>query len=307
MNALKTVSQVLSHGFLEVFPALNRYSLFQRFLFQPPTPNYKENYVAEFVTAYPQTCNIEIQTVPVERSYYLHICDPAKKEEKEKRLIVFLHGNASNIINSQSFLKSMFQHVCQKKEEQNIDWHIIAPEYKGYDPETFGTMYHQNSVVFGCWFTIQHWIRNLCILPEKSLTIIGQSIGTGIASQIATSTRCESLVMISPFSSICNAIDDVTFKVASFLVAERFNTIKTIASKESKQEHTILIHGALDEMIRPQHSKDILVELQKKHFSCEMHLLEDSTHDIMDSKAIFSILSHHFFVPKSSGMDSVLE
>lgn len=59
----------------------------------------------------------------------------------------------------------------------------------------------------------------------SDITIMGRSIGSGPAVYLASLYKIESLILISPFLSIKDAVKDLYGEVCSKLIKQRFNNL----------------------------------------------------------------------------------
>jgi len=75
--------------------------------------------------------------------------------------------------------------------------------------------------------------------------LMGRSIGTGVAIQVAALRNPSALVMISPFTSIKEVAKNL-FGSLSFLVKERFKSLDYAPNVTCP---TLIIHGKLDTLI----------------------------------------------------------
>ena len=57
----------------------------------------------------------------------------------------------------------------------------------------------------------------------KDISILGRSIGSGPAVYIASIYHISSLILLSPFLSLCEAVKDLYGTLCSSLLKERFN------------------------------------------------------------------------------------
>ena len=150
---------------------------------------------------------------------------------REKPLVVFYHGNAGS--------------ACDRKHYADIftaaGYGYIIVEYAGFSNDPHAPTHE----------SVKADVRNVVdYLAENHLThitVIGESIGTGIASYHASLVAPEKLLLISPFSSLGDiASRRFWFYPTSLLVDNAFDTISLLANY---QNPVTIIHGDSDEII----------------------------------------------------------
>lgn len=76
---------------------------------------------------------------------------------------------------------------------------------------------------------------------------MGRSIGTSIAVEMSIKyKRIRALVLLSPFTSLCDVIKENSFNWISKLVKERFRNLEKMHKVHSP---TLFIHGINDKFI----------------------------------------------------------
>ena len=76
----------------------------------------------------------------------------------------------------------------------------------------------------------------------SDILLFGRSMGTGPAVKLAAyyGHQISALVLISPYTSLKNAVKSLFGSLTSYLVRERFENIETISKVKSP---TLIIHG----------------------------------------------------------------
>jgi len=147
--------------------------------------------------------------------------------------IVIFHGNAGNACDRIYFFDLL--------QDQNAN--LVIFEYPGYgkDATAPGEKIFLNQGV--------ELISHIKETDPKSLPIylMGESLGTGVATWISTSTDIKGLILISPYTSIAKVAQHHYFWLpVKFLIKNRFQ-----ADQWAKQTQTpaILFHGTNDDII----------------------------------------------------------
>jgi pimeloyl-ACP methyl ester carboxylesterase len=90
------------------------------------------------------------------------------------------------------------------------------------------------------------WLSERTQLPTSSIVIIGRSLGSGVAVQVASICEIAGLILISPFDSLVNVVRKRFGVFPDFLLQDKFNS----AAHISKVRCPILsITGARDKTI----------------------------------------------------------
>lgn len=68
------------------------------------------------------------------------------------------------------------------------------------------------------------WLSDRTQLPTYSIVIIGRSLGSGVAVQVASTCKIAGLILISPFDSLVNVIRKRFGVFPDFLLQDKFNS-----------------------------------------------------------------------------------
>ena len=114
-----------------------------------------------------------------------------KKDLKKFKTIVYFHGNAGKLENR--------IHKLNHFKDIKVNFLIIA--WRGFSgnegkPSEEGLYEDGNSSI--------RWLKNLG-LTEKDIIIYGESLGTGIATEIAQNKNFAGLILETPFTSMIDA------------------------------------------------------------------------------------------------------
>ena len=156
--------------------------IFQRNLMYHPDEN---NYFGDKL-------EINIEKVKVNTSDNLNLLAWFhKKDLKKFKTIVYFHGNAGKLENR--------IHKLNHFKDMNVNFLIIA--WRGFSgnegkPSEEGLYEDGNSSI--------KWLKNLG-LTEKDIIIYGESLGTGVATEIAQNNNFAGLILETPFTSMIDA------------------------------------------------------------------------------------------------------
>jgi len=162
---------------LEMVPQLHSESLVQNIIFPAPKPQYslqtyKEIHLLDVDCKYSSSVNSDSVV-------YLHIKPLKTKAEQNHKYVFFYHGNACNIVECMPLLKELHKNI--ETECDKFAWHIVATEYPGYCPLTFGKQFVKNEVHIQeqAVVALIHLKKKFRIESDQDIILFGQSIGTG--------------------------------------------------------------------------------------------------------------------------------
>lgn len=95
------------------------------------------------------------------------------------------------------------------------------------------------------------------LIPKKNIVVMGRSIGSGPAIDLASKHDIGNLVVISPFISIKEATSDllgIVGSLARYLVKDRFQNIDKIGKVKCP---ILFIHGQNDSVVPFSHSQKL--------------------------------------------------
>lgn len=151
--------------------------------------------------------------------------------EKSKSVTVFYHGNAGSTCD-RAFLKPLLE-----QGEQSI----IFVEYAGYSADKQNT---NKKLLLEDVQNIKDFIEQK---DFNKVTVIGESIGTGMASYHTSLAQVENLLLISPFSKIADvAQSKYTYFPIKFLLKENYDNV---AYLKNYSKNLLIIHGTEDQII----------------------------------------------------------
>ncbi|WP_284124003.1 alpha/beta hydrolase [Parerythrobacter aestuarii] len=160
---------------------------------------------------------------------------------KGKPTIVYFHGNGADW---QSSVVATDRLVPQ-------GYGVLAAEYRGYasnpgSPSEEG-LYADGRAALA-------WLDERGLSP-KDIVIIGNSIGSGVAVQMAQEVQPAALVLISPFNSLEQlAGEKVWWLPTSLLLRDRYRNDLKLGTIETP---ILILHGEADTMIPAAHGRQL--------------------------------------------------
>ena len=197
---------------------------FQRNLLYHPTEN---NYYGDKLTVYVDKVKIKTKN-NIELLGWYH-----KKDSNRYKTILFLHGNAGSLENR--------IHKINHFENMNVNFLIIS--WRGFsgnkgNPSEVGLYDDAKSAI--------NWLENEGVMKEN-IVIYGESLGTGIATEIAQHSNFAGVILESPFTSMIDAAKNKypIFPI-KFLLKDKYESEKKIKNIKSP---ILIMHGEVDKIV----------------------------------------------------------
>jgi fermentation-respiration switch protein FrsA (DUF1100 family) len=148
-------------------------------------------------------------------------------------IVLFLHGNAGDIGNHLPFAKFLI----------NAGYGVLALEYRGYGGNP-GSPREAGLVADG---RAAFAFLKAQGIPDFRIVLFGESLGTGVAVQLAAEHRVAALILRSPYTSIAEvAAIQLPYIPARWLVRDPFNSLAKIGRNKAP---LFIFHGFDDTLI----------------------------------------------------------
>lgn len=178
------------------------------------------------------------------------------------RTLVHFHGNAEQIADMTDMLSLA----------QGRGMGFFAPEYPGYGLLATKTQPSQDAIFAGADAALRHLTQTLGV-PSSTLTVQGQSLGSGVAVEMAARGYGSRLVLISAYTAISDVAAEVyPWLPVRALVKDPFNSA---ARASAVNQPVLLAHARADDTIPYQHS----VALAKRFKTAELFTPERGGHN----------------------------
>ena len=248
--------QILSFFILIYLVILVSTYLFQRNLLYHPTEN---NYSGDRLLV--PIDKIKIKTKDdIELISWYH-----KKNIKNYKTILFLHGNAGSLDNR--------IHKINHFKEMKINFLLVS--WRGFNgnkgkPTEQGLYEDGRSAV--------RWLKSQGI-SEKNIILYGESLGTGIVTEIAQNKNFGGIILESPFTSMIDAgKDKYPYLPVKLLLKDKYESNKKIKNIKSP---VLIMHGKVDTIV-PFHMGEKMYRLANEpkysYFSeYDDHMMEYNT------------------------------
>jgi len=239
MNYIVTI--LLTFVFIYFFILISTY-VFQRNLLYHPSEN---NYFGDQLEVKIEKVKIKTQDNIELLSWYHN------KNIDRYKTILFLHGNAGTLENR--------IHKINHFKDMNINFLLVA--WRGFNgnkgkPTEKGLYEDARSAVV--------WLKSKGI-KENNIVIYGESLGTGVATEIAQKKNFAGVILESPFTSMIEAgKTKYPYLPVRLLLKDKYESNKKIKNIKSP---ILIMHGKVDKIV-PFYMGEKMYELanQPKYF-----------------------------------------
>ena len=177
---------------------------------------------------------VEIQKVKIKTSDHINLLGWFhEKDLKQFKTIVYFHGNAGKLENR--------IHKLNHFKDMDVNFLIIS--WRGFSgnngkPSEEGLYDDGNSAI--------EWLKNIG-LAEQDIIIYGESLGTGIAIQIAQNKNFAGLILETPFTSMIEAAKFFyPYIPVSLLLKDKYKNDKKIKNINIP---ILVMHGEVDQIV----------------------------------------------------------
>lgn len=154
------------------------------------------------------------------------------KADHPKGLIFYLHGNAGNLTN--------WGGVSEPYLHLNYDVFIL--DYRGFG-KSEGKITGQKQLFEDTQIAYDELKKRY---TEDKIIVLGHSVGTGLASKLASTNHPKRLILITPYYNFKDLVKNIYPYVPTFLLKYKLETNAYV--KECKMP-IVIVHGDEDEVI----------------------------------------------------------
>ena len=209
--------------------------LFQRnLLYHPSENNYSGDKLDVSITKIKVTTQDDIELL----SWYHN------KDIDKHKTILFLHGNAGSLENR--------IHKINHFRDMNVNFLLVA--WRGFSgnkgkPTEKGLYEDARSALI--------WLKSRGV-KENNIIIYGESLGTGVATEIAQNKNFAGIILESPFTSMIDAgKDKYPYLPVRLLLKDKYESDKKI---KNINRPILIMHGKVDNIV-PFHMGKRIYEL----------------------------------------------
>ena len=155
------------------------------------------------------------------------------KDLKKFKTVVFFHGNAGNLLNR----------VHKINELNKLDINILLISWRGFSgnkgkPSEKNLYYDAQQIIN--WLKVQG-------LDNKDIVLYGESLGTGVATELASKNNFGGIILEPPFTSMVDTAKIYyPYLPVNLLLKDRFDSKSKI--KDIKTP-ILIMHGKMDNIV----------------------------------------------------------
>ncbi len=198
-----------------------------------------------------------------------HTVEALEVNPTAKHTAIYLGGNAENIIYTAAELMAVLP-----------EHRVLLLKYRGYAGAD-GKPSEQ--ALYADVLTLFDHLKT-----TAPITVIGRSLGSGVATYLATERPIDKLVLITPFESVLG-VARATFPwlPVSWLLRDRFDSL---SRAPDLQLPTLLIKASQDEVI-PAANTDALIEALPTN-TLQVHTIAAGHNDVALSPTYYATIRH---------------
>ncbi len=193
-------------------------------------------------------------------------------QNNHRKLFVFFHGNAESACN--------WKHLANQHVSKH-GYDTLILEYPGYAGAPGDPSYKNNLKMLEA---LAEWIDNQ---KYDTYAVMGVSLGTGMASTLASKINSDLLILAAPFDTMPSLAQSKFPIYPKIILTEKYNNIKAL---ENFDNLVIVLHGTRDLVVPRRHTLN-LTQTLKNHERIE---LPDKGHNqILENAIIDELLSQY--------------
>ncbi len=190
----------------------------------------------------------------------------------QEQAIIYFGGNSEAVESNSGQYGTMFS-----------DKTVYLVSYRGYGHST-GTpseaaFYKDSEIIYDELYK-----------KHTTLSVIGRSLGSGVATWLASVRTLEQLILVTPYDSITNvAQDKYPFYPVDFILKHKFDSLSRAAGIDIP---VLILIAENDELIPPAHSYQLAKALSSAQV--EVKLIKDANHNNIISSPKYSETLQNF-------------
>ena len=198
-----------------------------------------------------------------------------KKDLDNKRTLIFFHGNAGNLRNR----------IYKLNLIKDFDINFLIVAYRGFSgnkgkPTELGLYEDARSAL--SWLTKQN-------IKEDQIIIYGESLGTGVSTEVAQNKKFAGIILESPFTSMVDAGKFYyPYLPVSLLLKDRYETLKKLNNINIP---ILVMHGKKDKIVPFDMGKKVFEKANEPKFS---YFPDNDDHMMEYNEELLETLSNFF-------------
>ena len=233
---------------------------YQRNLLYNPSEN---NYLSDKINFNYKEIFIETDKNIKLKSWFIN------KDLKEFKTIVFFHGNAGNLLNR----------IHKINELNKLDINILLTSWRGFSgnkgkPSEKNLYYDAQQIID--WLKAQG-------LDNKDIVLYGESLGTGVATELASNNNFGGIILESPFTSMVDTAKIYyPYLPVKLLLKDRYDSKSKIKDIKSP---ILIMHGKMDNIVPQQMGLELFEKANNPKYS---YFPEDDDHMMNYNKQLLN-------------------
>lgn len=169
---------------------------------------------------------------------FIHVRDGVKlngllfRADNSKGLIFYLHGNAGSLDGWAGVASAYLP----------LGYDVFLMDYRGYG-KSEGTIMSEEDLVNDVQDVYQYMLQHY---HEESVIVLGYSLGSGLAANIASQNSPRMLIMQAPYYSLTDMMRTLTPFLPTFLLKYKLRTNEALPKCRMP---IVMFHGDQDEVI----------------------------------------------------------
>ena len=191
------------------------------------------------------------------------------KDLKKFKTVVFFHGNAGNLLNR----------VHKINELNKLDINILLTSWRGFSgnkgkPSEKNLYYDAQQIID--WLKVQG-------LDNKDIVLYGESLGTGVATELASKNNFGGIILESPFTSMVDTAKIYyPYLPVNFLLKDRYDSKSKINDIKTP---ILIMHGKMDNIVPQQMGLELFEKANNPKYS---YFPEDDDHMMNYNKQLLN-------------------
>tara|TARA_B110001452_G_scaffold142397_1_gene118403 strand:- start:709 stop:1509 length:801 start_codon:yes stop_codon:yes gene_type:complete len=239
---MKYLYLIISSIILAYFSIILFVYFYQRNLLYHPSEN---NYLNDKINFNYKEIFIETDKDIKLKSWFIN------KDLKKFKTVVFFHGNAGNLLNR----------VYKLNELNKLEINILISSWRSFSgnkgkPTEKNLYYDAKKIV--------KWIKMQGV-ESKDIILYGESLGTGVVTELASKNDFGGIILESPFTSIADAAKIYyPYLPVNFLLRDRYDSKSKIKNIKIP---ILIMHGKMDNIVPQKMGKELFEKANDPKFS----------------------------------------
>lgn len=222
---------------LYVIACIALYSLQDRFIFNPEFIEDHYRYRIGEEIEIPLDDKISMNALLVKQNDHT----------KSKGAILYLHGNRGSIRFG----------IYQIRTMQDLGYDILIPDYRSYG-KTEGSIQSEKQLLQDVQKAYDYLLQSY---DEQDIILVGYSLGTGMASYLASKNNPDKLFLVAPFTSLTDIKNKYLWFFPDFLLKFKLPVKKFMHDITCP---VTIVHGTHDRVVDYQFSEELKSIFTKK-------------------------------------------